>query len=210
MKEPVEHHGQGLKKLLRYVRSTADLEITYGKGEARVVGYSDADHAADKSDRKSTMGQVFMFAGGPITWSSHKQKSVSTSTTEAEYMALSECSKQAIWLKNLFHEIGYVQHLGQAIHKAILKTKDTPQTQLELRGDNRGSLQMVKTKQISDRSKHIDVAYHHIRDLQKSGKIDVGYVPTDEMIADGLTKPLSKVKFDGFLKLLNMTRSKGE
>jgi len=56
MSDPAEHHGQGVKALLRYIRSTANLEITYGTGDAQLVGYSDADYAADKTDRKSTLG----------------------------------------------------------------------------------------------------------------------------------------------------------
>ena len=64
---------------------------------------------------------------------------------------------------------------------------------------------MVKNRQVSERSKHIDVAYHYIRDLQRQGRIDVDYIPTDDMIADGLTTPLAKEKFQRYLKLIGMT-----
>ena len=83
MSNPTERNGHGVKALLRYIRSTADLEIIYGSGPAKLTGYSDADFAADKTDRKSTLGQVFMFASGPISWASKKQRSVATSTTDA-------------------------------------------------------------------------------------------------------------------------------
>ena len=200
MSDPAVRHSHGVKGLLRYIRSTAELGITYkGGSEIQLIGYSDADYAADKSDRKSTMGQVFMLGGGPISWSSRKQKSVSTSTTEAEYMALSECSRQAVWLTGLLNELCYSKYVNGQI-----STKDIQQTQVELKGDNQGSISLVKNRQVSERSKHIDVAYHYVRDLQRNGKINVSYIGTNDMIADGLTKPLAHTKFDRFLQLLGM------
>ena len=204
MANPMERHGQGVKQLLNYVRSTAGLRITYGTESARLIGYSDADQAADKSDRKSHLGNVFTFAGGPISWQSKKQKSVAISTTDAEYMALSECSRQAIWLPRLFKDLGYPQYALAPSDRASIKALDTEQTKLQLKGDNMASIQLVKNNRVSERSKHIDVAYHFIRDLQQQGLIDVSYVPSSEMLADGLTKPLDRIKFAEFIRLLGM------
>ena len=204
MSYPAEHHAQGAKALLRYVRSTADMKVTYGAQAATLVGFSDADYAADKTDRKSTLGQVFMFAGGPISWASRKQKSVATSTTEAEYMALSECSRQAIWLAQLLKELGHPEHINESL-QVDLRSLKTGQTCVELRGDNMGSIKLVKNAQVGERSKHIDVAYHYIRELQKKKRVNVTYTPTDRMTADGLTKPLERIKFALFLELLGMT-----
>lgn len=67
MTDPAENHGQSLKALIRYIRKTKDMKITYGNQNTKIVGYADADYAASKSDRKSTIGRVFMFAGGPIS-----------------------------------------------------------------------------------------------------------------------------------------------
>ena len=204
MKDPTAKHGHGIKALLRYIRSSCDRKITYGKGEPKLIGFSDADYAADKADRKSTLGQVFMFAGGPVSWASKKQKSVATSTTEAEYMALSECSRQALWFKHLFEELGYPTYAMDANDLLSLRTPDNEQAKIELKGDNMASLKLVKNNQVCGRLKHIDVAYHFIRNLQQDGQIDVSYISTDDMIADGLTKPLGKVKFQRFVDLLGM------
>lgn len=213
MSNPAARHGHGIRALLRYLRSNSDMSITYsGKdNDAQLVGYSDADYAADKSDRKSTMGQVFMLGNGPISWSSRKQRSVSTSTTEAEYMALSECSRQAVWLINLFTELGYPEIVNPTHKQMNVNTSDNSEVMMELKGDNNGAIALVKNRQVSERSKHIDVAYHYIRDLQKHGKINVNYIPTDEMRADGFTKPLAKQKFQRFLELIGMkANNRGE
>lgn len=94
MSDPAEYHGHGMKTLLRYMRSTVNRKIKYG-GELppSLTGFSDADYAADKTDRKSTLRQVFMFAGGPVSWASKKQRLVATLTTDVEYIALSEYSR---------------------------------------------------------------------------------------------------------------------
>ena len=111
--DPAEHHGRALKSLLRYIRSTADLGIVYGaSGSSNLVGYSDSDYAMDKLDRKSVLGYVYMLGGGPIAWASRKQKSVSSSTTEAEYMALSSCAKEGLWIRQLLNDIGFSKYLG--------------------------------------------------------------------------------------------------
>ena len=207
MSDPAERHAAGMKHLIRYLRSHADLSIVYNGNESstiRLVGYSDADYASDKTDRKSTMGQIFMLAGGPISWASRKQRSVSTSTTEAEYMALSECSRQAVWFTHLFTELGYPEIVSPTSNQISINISENPEVTMELKGDNNGAISLVKNRQISERSKHIDVAYHYIRELQQSKRVDVGYVPTDEMRADGLTKPLAKQKFQLFINLIGM------
>lgn len=152
-----------------------------------------------------------MLGNGPISWSSRKQRSVSTSTTEAEYMALSECSRQAVWLINLFTELGYPEIVNPTHKQMNVNTSDNSEVMMELKGDNNGAIALVKNRQVSERSKHIDVAYHYIRDLQKHGKINVNYIPTDEMRADGFTKPLAKQKFQRFLELIGMkANNRGE
>ena len=99
MANPVVRHGYRMKVLLRYLRLYSDMLITYqgnSKQGIQLVSYSDTDYAADKSDRKSTMGQVFILGGGPISWASRKQRLVLVLITEAEYMALSKYSRQAV------------------------------------------------------------------------------------------------------------------
>jgi hypothetical protein len=190
MDNPNSSHARSMKTLLRYIRETMDLRIKYGphkESNNQVIGYSDADYANDKFDRKSVSGMIFMLGGGPISWRSRKQKSVSTSTTEAEYIALSAAAKHAKWISQFLTDIGFPQYIGP-------KNK-YGRHQVRLFGDNTASLTLVEQPQINERSKHIDVAYHSIRDLRERGIIECQYISTDKMLADALTKPLGRVLF---------------
>lgn len=193
MSDPAVFHHKAVKHLLRYIRSTAALRLRYGPGQDKITGYSDADYAADKSDRKSTLGYVFTFAGGAISWRSTKQRSVATSTTEAEYVALSTCAKQALWLRLLLADIGYSKFIGS----------DT--SSMQIFGDNQSSLMLIENPQVHERSKHIDVCYHHVRDAVQKKLLYVQYTPSKSMLADGLTKPLPKPAFQEFVRGLGLT-----
>jgi hypothetical protein len=199
LKEPVEHHGTGLKGLLRYIGGTIGLRIRYGpSARSRLTLYSDADWAGDKSDRKSTSGHVAMLYGGPISWGSRKQTSVATSSTESEYMALSLCAKQSQWTVQVIKDMGFPKYIGNAPYSARIK------------GDNQGALALVKNPHLHERSKHIDIQYHHIRDLEARKRITVSYVPTTSMVADGMTKPLDRIAFQRFKELMGMVTGTGQ
>ena len=95
------------KRILKYLNQTKDLNLTYVRNSPEaLVGYSDADWAGDVQDRRSTSGNVFLLGGGAIAWSSRKQSLVALSTVEAEYMALSVATQEAIWLRHLQEELG--------------------------------------------------------------------------------------------------------
>jgi hypothetical protein len=193
MSDPSEHHGHALKGLLRYLRSTVSQKLRFGPSATRdLVLYSDADWATDRTDRKSISGNVTMLYGGPITWRSTKQSSVSTSSTESEYIAMSQCSKSSQWIAQVLRDMGYPRYIGP-----------TPKT-VEIRGDNQGALALVKNPHLHERSKHIDICHHYIRDLSEKNLINVAYIPTGDMIADGLTKPLARVAFERFKDLLGL------
>jgi hypothetical protein len=115
---------------------------------------------------------------GPISWTSAKQQCVATSTTEAEYIALCEASKQGQWLRALLQEIGQQKLLGGRSH------------QVQIFGDNQASLAIASDPMSHRRTKHIDVRYHYVRQLIAFGKMRVDYVPTADMLADVLTKLL--------------------
>lgn len=193
MSDPAQYHLTAVKHLLRYLRSTKSTAIRYGPEDPNLRGYSDADYGSDKADRKSTIGNVFMLAGGAVSWLSRKQRSVATSTTEAEYIAMSTCSKHAVWIGQLLRDIGYAEYLG-----------DTVWT-VRLFGDNQSSLALIHNPQIHERSKHIDIAYHNVRDRQRRGQISIDFVGTDEMVADGLTKPLPVSSFDRQVSMLGLS-----
>ena len=108
--QPTELHMTAAKRVLRYLKQTRDLNLTYVKNTPEaIIGYSDADWAGDVKDRRSTSGNVFLLGGGAITWSSRKQSSVALSTVEVEYMALSVATQEAIWLRQLQEELGVTE-----------------------------------------------------------------------------------------------------
>jgi hypothetical protein len=123
------------------------------------------------------MGYVFLLSKGAITWSSKMQRSISTSTTEAEYHALAYAGKEAVWIRSL------LQQLGRQVLQSTM-----------LYGDNQGAIALVGNPEFHARTKHIDVSAHYIRELAEDQMVDVQYMPTDQMLADCLTKPLKTVQ----------------
>jgi hypothetical protein len=168
-----------------------ELGISYGKpGDQEIVGYTDSDWAGDKGTRKSTSGYLFKLGNGAVSWSSKRQPTVALSSCEAEYMAVTQCVKEAIWLQGLLGEIGYSG-----------KDKDN----VQLFGDNMGALALAQNPEYHARSKHIDVQWHFVREKIQEKLVTLNYLPTDRMVADGLTKPLGKEKFKKFVDLMGMT-----
>ncbi|KAI1002516.1 hypothetical protein K3495_g5684 [Podosphaera aphanis] len=185
MSDPAQHHGSAPKNLMRYLKATVSQKLRYGPGRGTQFGvYSDADWASDKADRKSVSWGVVMFYGGPISWLSSKQRSVATSSSESEYIALSTSAKQGHWVAQVFRDLKRSGHLG--------KNPD----RVQMYSDNQVSLALVKNPHLHERSKHIDVCFHYIRDMAEKGKLIVEYIPTSEMIADGMTKPLARINFE--------------
>lgn len=182
---PVMRQWNSVLRVLRYLKGTKDLNIPYGPSteagdlqQDKLQGYCDADYAGDIVDRKSVSGHLFLLNRGPITWTSVKQRCVSTSTTESEYIALSEASKQGQWLRALLRELGKTKLLGKEFVVPIFS-------------DNQACIALARDPVAHSRTKHIDVRYHYIRELVAGGKTTVDYCPTEDMIADVLTKPLS-------------------
>lgn len=178
LSNPKPVHWSAVKRIFRYLRGTTSLGITYGRSNTELVGYTDSDYAGDSDTRRSTSGYVFKIGGGAVTWMSQRQKVVALSTTEAEYIAASEATKEAIWLRLLLSGIGV--------------NMDNP---IEMRLDNQGSIKLIGNPQFHKRTKHIDVRYHFIREKFENGDIDVSYVPSEDELADILTKGLAKNVF---------------
>ena len=212
LSDPAEFHSAALKKVSRYIRSSADLEITYGPSEKpNLQGYSDSDYASDKTDRRSILGYIFTLGGGPISWISKKQKSIATSTMEAEYMAMNACAKKAQFLAQIIRDMGQHSLIGDKPWNVQISENQkfaigSPIRPVRLFGDNQASLSLVKERQTHDRAKHIDVAYHYIRELYEKGRISVQYVRTTDMLADGLTKPRVGADFSRFVTQIGLTR----
>jgi hypothetical protein len=138
-----------------------------------------------------------MLYGGLVSWGSRKQTSVATSSTKSEYIAMSSCAKQSQWIVQVLRDMGFPRYIG----------KD-PYT-VQIKGDNQGALALVKNPHLHERSKHIDIQYHHIRDLETRKRIAVSYIPTIDIVADGMTKPLDRIVFQRFKDLMGMTRRDG-
>ena len=190
MQDPSEAHWTYLKALMRYVRSSLDLRLRFGRRQDQdnldLVVYTDADWAGQKSDRKSTSGGVAMLYGGPICWLSKVQRSVATSSTESEYIAQATNAKTTQWLAQILKDIGHPE-LMAADRKTV-----------RMRADNQGAIALAKNPHLHERSRHIDVSYHYVRDLVQKGRVKIDYTPTADMVADGFTKPLERVAFDRF------------
>ncbi|KAG4220176.1 hypothetical protein PC116_g31345 [Phytophthora cactorum] len=177
MENPQEEHWVAVKRIFRYLQGTKTHGICFKPGDnIDFRGYSDADWAGDLADRKSTSGYTFMLMGAPVSWGSKKQSSVSLSTSEAEYIALSLAIQEGKWIHRLLCEI-------------LAATNETG-PELKIREDNQSCIKMTKNPVNHGRAKHIDIKYHHIRDEVKRGEVKLEYCETSLMLADIMTKAL--------------------
>lgn len=187
---PGQEHCSYVIRIFRYLKGTLTHGLVFtstGSNAADLVGYSDSDFAAVADGRKSTGAYVFMLAGAPISHQAKQQPFIALSTCEAEYMALVEAGKEAIWLGRLLNELCQFEF-------PIL-----------LYGDNQGANSLTVNPEYHRRTKHIDVRYHWIRDQVDRKVIHIEYIPTKEMVADGLTKPLPVHTFKAFVNMLGLT-----
>lgn len=182
---PTESDWTEAKRTLRYLYTTADLKLRLGD-EGPLEAYVDADWAGDRVDRKSNTGFVFRL-GGPISWTARKQQCVTLSSTEAEYVALSEASRELLWLLKLMDDVGEIV--------------DQP---IQIRENNQSCIAMLRSEGESSRTKHIDTRYNFVKELNSTGVMNVVYCPTETMIADILTKPLARIKLQLLRKKIGL------
>lgn len=175
-----EELWKALKRVLRYIKGSLDLKLTYNAHEHRpvLIGYTDADWAGDKEDRKSTSGYLMQVFGCTVSWSSSKQQCVSLSTTESEYIALGRGVSEGCWIRILLQEIGI------GCLKVIIMV------------DNQSAICIAKNPEKHSRVKHIDIKYHFVRNKVCDKVLELKYIPTDEQLADLCTKGLSKFVFE--------------
>ncbi|XP_046145466.1 secreted RxLR effector protein 161-like [Osmia bicornis bicornis] len=173
---PGRIHWIQAKKVLRYLYATKEKGLKYGQGINEIEMYSDADWATDIDDRHSHSGMVVFLGGNPITWKSSKQKSISTSTMESEYIALENAVKEAMWMKMLFKEIQSLLNI------------DVPREPYMIRCDNKSDIDFTPNRVERSKSKHIDIAYHITREKYEEGLIKLKYVPSSDNVADYLLR----------------------
>jgi hypothetical protein len=179
--KPYKHHLEAAKQVFRYLRDTTSSCLIFGQsrpdpGEINVTAYADAS-GGDKQTGKCTSGCVVRFNGDVINWFSRKQKSVAQSSAESEYMALAEAVKEVLWYRSWIYEV-----LNQRIC-CIIKC------------DNQAAMALSENDTIHDRSKHIGIRYHLIRDNVNKRRVRLSWVPTQEQQADILTKALGPQVF---------------
>ena len=177
MANPGKEHWRAVKRILKYVKGTSNAALCYGGSDFIVRGYVDSDYAGDIDNSKSTTGYVFTLAGGAVSWVSKLQSIVATSTTEAEYIAATQASKEAIWLQMLMEELGHEQQ------------------KIALFCDSQSALHLAKNPAFHSKTKHIRVQYHFVREKVEEGSVDMQKIHTEENIADVLTKPINNDKF---------------
>ena len=196
---PTKKCWNALMHVLRYLRGSRDHGVQYQQrnegADSSLIGYTDSDWAGANTGRKSIGGYIFMLAGSPISWQAKKQTCVATSSNEAEYMAASEAAKEAHWLRR--------------VYASICAGEDMESGPVPLYMDNQGAMALT-TSEGTKRSKHIDIRFHHIRDLQQQGIIVTKGVESKQMAADGLTKILRTDAFNQFLSLIAMGSRGGD
>jgi hypothetical protein len=177
---PSMQHYIALKRVLRYLNGTKSHRITYkatSENNDDFMGFADAAYAnADQS--RSTIGYVFLAGDAAITWSSKRLSLTSLSSTQAEYVALSEAAREACWLRNLYTELGLLKEERPTV----------------IVGDNEGAIALTQNPQFHKRTKHIEVRWHWIRELVQEGTIEIESRRDPEQTADVLTKALHREK----------------
>ena len=206
---PGQVHMDRLRHLLEYLSTTRDFGITFGvdrpeESVGPMVGFVDANWGGDRDDYRSRGGYVFKSWGAPVSWASFRLKSVALSSCEAEFMAASEATKQATWLRYLMSDMGYgdlgITQFGTLCDRDYIKAKlsgnlhrgEIPITIFE---DNKGTIALSENDVLHKRSRHIHIRYMFVRHHFKKGHVELVYVNTKENVADIMTKVLkSKVQ----------------
>jgi len=181
---------QAVKRVFRYLHGTSHYGLEFQANNSNYTSpivYVDSDWGGDCIDRKSILGFAVLSDGGAISWGSKKQTSVSLSTVKAEFIAASTAVKEILWHQSLFSS------LDMAL---------TSPTSLLI--DNQGALDLIKSGQINDHTKYIDIKFRHICDQEDQGTISSRHVAMQEQIADIMTKPLGAKKFSYFREMIRV------
>lgn len=180
---PGRQHWEAVKRIMRYLRGTSDAKLTYTKeGDPQLTGYTDADWGGDPDTRKSTTGYVFKKMGGAISWSVKRQQCVALSSCEAEFIALSRTTQEALWWQQLTQQINHEQSIP-------------------IFCDNQSAICMTRNDGCNPRTKHVSIRYQFVKDVVEKGDIKLHYIPTHQHPADGFTKALAKQKHTQFRML---------
>ena len=180
---PSKKHWKTIKRIFTYLKGTINIELTFQGTLQDLVGYTDSNWAENTATRRSTSGYIFNVDSAAISWSSKRQATVALSTYETEYINQTQATKEAIWLRSLLTSL--------RPNSNVLKT-------VIIYSDNQGAIALAKDPRAHGRTKHIDIATHFCREKVADKSVAFKYTPTNRQVADGLTKPLARDKFEAF------------
>ena len=193
---PEKIHWEFVLRILRYLKGTLSLGIKYSpstfKNDTKIVAWTDADYASCLETGKSNTGFGVKLCNGLVSWYSKKQTTVALSTAEAEYISACSCAKEIAWFRQLLSDMGYNQSAPTVIHE-----------------DNQSCIQMAKNPQVNNKTKHIQVRFHYVREQVHDNQILFHYCPTKDQMADIFTKGLTKATFVTLRQMLGLTELTG-
>ena len=173
-------HWEAVKQIFHYLKGTSELWLSYGMKKMKLTGYTDTDGSMAE-DRHAVSGYTFLITGGAVSWSAKWQEIIALSTTEAKYVAITHAAKEALWLRLLIFQLFELD-----LEPTILFS------------DNKSTIELTKDHQFHPRTKHINIRFHFIRYIVESSSIQLIYCPTDDMVANTLTKALPSAKVKHF------------
>ncbi|GKA07402.1 retrovirus-related pol polyprotein from transposon TNT 1-94, partial [Tanacetum coccineum] len=185
--KPTKNHLQAVKRIFRYLNETINMGLWYSKDtDMSLTAYADADHAGCQDTRRSTSGSAQFLGDKLVSWSSKKQKSTAISSTEAEYIALSGCCSQILWMRSQLTDYGFQFN------------------KIPLYCDNKSVIALCCNNVQHSRAKHIDIRYHFIKEQVENGIVELYFVRTEYQLADIFTKPLPRERFNFLIDKLGM------
>ncbi|GJU32975.1 copia protein [Tanacetum coccineum] len=184
---PTVKHLKEVKRIFRYLRQSYNMGLWYPKDSGfELIAYSDADHAGCKDDCKSTSGGVQFLGGKLVSWSSKKQDCTAMSTAEAEYVSLSACCAQVIWMRTQLLDYGFKYN------------------RIPMYCDSKSAIAISCNPVQHSKTKHIDIRYHFIKEHVERGTVEIYFVGTEYQLADLFTKALPKERFEYLVHRIGM------
>ncbi|GJT48256.1 hypothetical protein Tco_0974413 [Tanacetum coccineum] len=185
--KPIEKHFHAVKRIFRYLRGTINMGLWNSKDSCiALIAFTDADHTGCQDTRKSTYVSMQLLGDRVVSWSSKKQKSMAISNTETEYIALSGCCAQILWMRSKLTDYGLVFN------------------KIPLYCDNNSAIALCCNNIQHARSKHINIRHHFIKEQVENWVVELYFVRTEHQLADIFTKPLARERLEFLIKKLGM------